>query len=286
MSIIKKKKQLFAELILFFVTFLWSTTFIGVKWALEGITPNLIVAYRFTISLLLVIIWQHKTLSSIKWNELKWGLLLGLLLFIAYISQTIGLKYTQANKSAFITALSVILVPVISLIIEKKVPKTASLIGIILAVIGLYLLLIPKGGDVNTGDLYTLICAIFWGLYIVVLSYSSEKASSDGLLLGQFLIMTIFCWIVIFIMGEKLVLPGKRFLFIILYLGIFCSFLTTFLQTKFQRFTNSTRVALIFTMEPIMVTVFSFILLQEVLNLVQIIGAMIIIAGIVVSEIS
>lgn len=117
----QKKKQLLAELILFFVTFLWSTTFIGVKWALEGISPNLIVAYRFTISLLLIILWQHKTLSSIKWDELKWGLLLGLFLFIAYVSQTIGLKYTQANKSAFITALSVILVPVISLIIDISV---------------------------------------------------------------------------------------------------------------------------------------------------------------------
>jgi len=285
-SIAEKKKQLVAELILFFVTFLWGTTFVGVKLALQQLPPNLLIAYRFTISLFLILLWQYKLLKKIRWNELKWGLLLGLFLFIAYVSQTIGLKYTQANKSAFITALSVVLVPVISLVVEKKIPKKASLIGIVLAVIGLYLLLVPQSGEVNKGDLYTLICAFFWGLYIVVLSYSSVRVNANGLLLGQFLIMTLCCWITVFVMRERLTFPSQRFLFLILYLGVFCSFLTTFLQTGFQRYTSSTRTALIFTLEPIIATALSFILLYEVLSAIQIIGAVIIITGVLVSELS
>ena len=285
----------FAEFMLFVVTFLWSSTFVFVKWAIDphiwigkSFTPNLLITYRFTIASFLFILWKPSFLKDFIQKNVFWGVFLGALLYIAYLSQTFGLKYTTASKGAFITALALVFVPFLSISIERQLPKVNSIIGCFIALVGLYLLLNPFATktSINVGDFLCLICSIMWGLYIVILSkVSKDESKINSLIFSQFFTITILCWIYLIFSGEKLFVPELKLSGLILYLGIFCTFFTTFLQTTFQRRTNSIRAALIFTTEPLIVTGLAFIMMGETLSTPQIIGGLLIVWGVIFSEI-
>lgn len=288
------QNHLFAELVLVFVTILWGTTFVLVQHAMDSscwgdktLTPNTLITYRFTICVLLMLAWKPKMFKQISHKELFGGILLGVLLYIAFLSQTIGLGYTTTTRSGFITSLSVLFVPFLSIVIEKKIPKWNSLVGCFLALIGLYYLLEPfsETAGINKGDLFTLICAASWGLYIVVVSFYTEKSINlFPFIFMQFFSMTILCWIFVGISGDKIIVPQIGLTAIVLYLGIFCTFLTTLLQNLFQKNTTSTRAALIFCAEPLVVAIIAYIFLHEFSNS-QIIGGLIILSGVIFAEI-
>ena len=96
-----------------------------------------------------------------------YGIILGILLSIGFITQTIGLQYTTASKSGFLTGLLVIFTPIFQLFIERKMPGKGNLLGVVLVAIGLFFLTSPQGQEFNLGDFLTLICAVVYALYII-----------------------------------------------------------------------------------------------------------------------
>lgn len=286
--------HLFAEGVLVFVVLLWSTTFILVQraitpayWSGSVFTPNSLITYRFTISAIALFLWKPGIIKQIKKVELRAGILLGAILYIAFLTQTIGLQYTTTSKSGFITALCLIFVPFLSIAIEKKIPRMGSIVGTILALSGLYLLLNPfaENSVINRGDVMTLICAIMWGFYIVLLSYFTSKGIQIfPFVFVQFAAMAVFCWIYFAAEGEKVFLPEFRLAAIVLFLSLFCTFLTTILQNLYQKFTTSTRAALIFSAEPLIVAILGYFILSEQMAAPQVFGGMLIVAGVLSAE--
>ena len=150
-------KRTLAELLLLLTTFIWGSTFVIVKGALEDASPLPFISLRFTLAGLLLL-WVLAR-GRVDPKALVPSLVLGVFLFGGYVFQTWGLVYTSPSKSAFITGFSVILVPVILMLYGVRL-RGASIAGAILGLAGIYFLVLPAGfAGVNRGDLLTLVGA-------------------------------------------------------------------------------------------------------------------------------
>lgn len=288
-----------AELILFLITIIWAGTFVTIKPTLNFISPLLFVTVRFLIAAIVLTLIYRQKLLQIPKATFKMGSILGLFLFVGFVVQTIGLKYTTATKSALITGTFVVFTPLLQVFVEKKPIKTGSIIGVILVFAGLIFLssgesnlvelLRSIGSDFNIGDFLTLICAIFFAGYIVYLDVISDKTDFNHVvwiqivvtLIGSFFLMFFFDHIGI----EQIKFEfNSQVILTILYTSIFATIITTFLQTKYQKYTTPTRAAIIFTSEPLIASILAYLILNETIGIFGLIGGALIIIGVLTSE--
>lgn len=260
-----------------------------IKIGLQYSPPFTFVFIRFIITLLIFSIFFYKKIIKFKFAEIKYGIYLGLFLSIGFITQTTGLKYTTASNSAFITGTNIVLLPFAQILIIKSRPKMENIIGIIIVVLGLYFLTDIQKEHINTGDLLTVFCAISFAFYIVYLDKFSEKIDTDALIFGQFLattIISLFCVIFlenIFFAEVKFTLSNEL-IGSLVYNAVFNTFLGLFLSTRYQKFTTPVRAGLIYNMEQIFAVITSYFILSELMSGRQVIGAGIMIFGVLISE--
>lgn len=278
-----------AELFLLIVTFSWGLSFPLIKLSLGSVSPVLFNFLRFTFTLILFYLVFKKKLKNISSTEIKYGLILGFFLFLGFVFQTIGLKYTTATKSAFITGTNLIFIPFIQYFILKSSPKIYNLIGALIVVTGLFILsesyeLIP-----NTGDILTIFCALFFAVHIVLLNKYSVKADLNILIFGQFLASAVLGLLFTFfyeflILDEVKFIPDTILFITILYTVIFTTLISIVLMTKYQHLTTPLRAGIIYNMESVFALFFAYIILNEIMNYNQVIGIIIMISGLLISE--
>ncbi|MHB1049796.1 MAG: DMT family transporter [Bacteroidota bacterium] len=274
-----------AELLLFGTTFIWGSTFVVVKAGMEYISPSLFIALRFGIGALLFAIILRNQFKNIKRATIKKGMILGFMLGSGIVLQNYGIYETTASKAAFITGLMVIFTPVAQLVLVRRAPKTGNIIGVIVVIAGLFLLTSPTGSGINFGDGLVLVSAAIFGVYIVFLDIYTRDENVLHLAFIQVTVTSLTaCMTIPF---EKIVLiPNTQLLLSLVYMGIFATVLTTYVQTRYQKDTTPTRAVIIFTIEPVITAVLAFYILNEILGIVGIIGAVTIVIGIFISELS
>ncbi len=272
-----------AELLLFATTFIWGSTFVVVKAGSENISSSLFIALRFGIGSLIFALFLSKQIKTISIQTFKKAIFLGSMLGVGILLQNQGIYHTTASKSAFITGLMVIFTPIAQLIIERKAPKTGNLLGIGIVTYGLYLLTSPSGSEINYGDILVFISAAIFGIFIVYLDIFSKTENVVHL---AFLQVTIVTLIALFATSFETIkfIPSTHLVFSLLYMGTFATVFTTYIQTRYQKDTTPTRAVIIFTIEPVIASVLAYFFLNELLGLVGIIGASLIVVGILVSE--
>lgn len=135
-----KKRRLYSNLALFLVAFLWGTTFTVSKYAFAYFTPVYMIAFRFTIGVLAMCIFFWKKISKITLKDLKGGIIVGIIFFIAFVTQLIALQYTEAGKQAFLAATYVVMAPFLYWIIYHKKPDFRTLAGAFICFLGIGLL--------------------------------------------------------------------------------------------------------------------------------------------------
>ncbi len=260
------------------ITLVWGTTFAIVKGALSDIPAPLLLALRFSVAALL--------LSWVKPQRraLKPGLVLGLLAFAGFATQTLGLTLTTASKAAFITGLSVILTPLVSAAwFRNRVPPRAFLAALV-ALVGLGLMTVTGASGVNGGDVWVLGTALAYALYIVYLGEVAPK--HDPLVLSslQLWMMALLAWAWAFpTLGALREVSLETFL-AVAYLGVVATALVTVLQTYAQRVVPAYLAALIFVLEPAFAALFAYLLLGEALGLLGWLGGALVVLAMVVSE--
>jgi drug/metabolite transporter (DMT)-like permease len=180
---------------------IWGATFVLVKSALDDVSPVLFLALRFTLAaLVLAAILGRAVNARFTWNTAAAGTLAGVFLFSGYLFQTVGLRYTSAPKSAFLTALTSVMVPLLAALVYKSRPQVSEVVGVIVATAGLGLMTLEGViGAINRGDLLTLACAIGFAAHIVTLGHFSEQMSFEVLSLFQIaaasvLALSLFWW--------------------------------------------------------------------------------------------
>ena len=249
------------------------------------ISPSLFVALRFGIGALLFAIILRNQFKSIERTAIKKGIFLGGMLGTGIVLQNYGIYETTASKAAFITGLMVIFTPIAQFLLVRRAPKAGNIVGVAVVIAGLFLLTSPTGSGINFGDVLVLVSAAIFGVYIVYLDVYTRNENVLHLAFIQVTVTSLTAGVTI--PFEKIVLiPNNQLLISLFYMGIFATVLTTYVQTRYQKDTTPTRAVIIFTIEPVITAVLAYYVLNEVLGFVGIIGAVTIVMGIFISELS
>jgi len=292
-------KKFTAEGALLLATTIWGATFVIVKSALSDISPMLFVSIRFSFAALVLLPFIFKILKKVDKKTFYGSLIVGVFYFLGFASQTAGLNFTSATKSGFITGTFVLFTPIFQLIIERRKPTKGSLIGIFLVLLGL-IFLSSKGNtflnvfneigeNFNIGDFLTLLCAVFFALYLVYLDIESKKLDLMSLVFLQIAITGFLGFIFAFIFSMagleniKLIL-SSNLLFAILYTFMLATIVTTILQTRFQKETTPTKAGIIFSFEPIFSALVAFVALNEKISDFRLLGCAFIFIGLLATE--
>lgn len=266
--------------VLVLITFVWGTTFVVVKEALDVLPVALLLALRFTLSGLLFL-WV-----PFRREALRPALILGVLNFVGFGTQTLGLATTTASKAAFITGLSVILTPLAgAALFRARVPARAWAAAC-LALAGLGLMTLTDGGvaGVNGGDPWVLLTAVAYALYIVYLGRAVEAAPALSLAAMQHVPMAALAWLFALPhVGELPDVPASAW-GAVAYLAVVCTALVAVAQTYAQRVVPAHLAALIFVLEPVFAAVFAFLLLGERLGALGWLGGGLVVAAMAVAE--
>ena len=274
-----------ADLVFLFIVSLWGTSFALVKGALPLISPILFTVTRFALAALIWAALFGKTLRGASRGTFARGLLLGVVLGSGLVLQTAGLNFTTAGMSGFITGLAVVVVPLLVILIERRLPKPTSLAGVALCTVGLAVLSSPSAVGLNRGDLLTIGCAVLFGLYIVLVEIFTGEGGYDprALAVAQG-IGVVLVSLVAMLLLEK---PRMELTWSLAWrgtaLGLMAA-LTLPLQLYWQRYISATRAAVILTLEPPLAALFGFILLGEILSGAAYLGGGLIFAGMLVAE--
>ena len=294
---LKSNSKYKSEVILIFVTLLWGATFVIVKEALNDISSMAFIAIRFSISALFLFPFIfNKKFSK---PAIVGGILVGAFLFMGFAAQTVGLKYTSATKSGFLTGTAVIMIPLLQVLIEKRPPTKGVIIGAIIVLIGIsflssggtsiFHLFEDLGANFNLGDGLTLICALFFALYILFLDIESSKHDFWVLLFIQILATAVLSIVFLLLFSiveleEIKINFTSNLISAILYTSIFATLITTALQTKYQKNVTPAKAGIIFSFEPIFAAIFAFFILGEKITNFGYLGAALIMLGLLVSE--
>jgi drug/metabolite transporter (DMT)-like permease len=268
------------------VCLIWGATFILVKLALADISTLLFLTLRFTIAaVVLALIFRQEFRSPKLRMSLRAGLLAGLCLFSGYVLQTFGLKYTSASKTGFITGLYIPLVPLFSGLVYKKIPQLSELCGVATAFAGMALMTIQTDlMDINKGDLLVAGCAVVYAFHILLLGRFASSANLGVLIVTQIATgmgigVGTFWW------AEPVRIQWTTNVWVALMVtSLLATALAFSVQTWAQRFSSPTRTALIFSMEPVFAWATSYVLAGELLSRRGTLGAVLILAGILLVE--
>ncbi|MGA7160474.1 MAG: DMT family transporter [Bacteroidota bacterium] len=274
-----------AELVLLSTTVIWGGTFVVMKLGFSDISPFLFVAIRFTLGSIIfgLIFFPH--LRSIRRSTIRRGTILGVLLGIGLILQTYGLEITTASKSAFITGMMVVFTPIAQMFVGRRVPKPENVIGVAVVTTGLYFLTSPSGSGFNLGDALTLIGAFLFGFYIVYLDIYSKEEELFPLAFLQIVITAILGWLLVPFETSQIHFTWNL-LRLFFYTAFLATVITTYTQTRFQKDTTPTRAGILFTLEPVISAILAYFVLGEILGMLGIVGALLIVIGILISELS
>ncbi|MGI6084535.1 MAG: DMT family transporter [Acetivibrionales bacterium] len=286
-------RQLKADLSLLSITVIWGSSFIIMKNISEDIPAYAYLAMRFLVASIVMAIIFNRHLKGINLRDLWRGSLIGLLLYAGMTLQVLGLKTTAASNSAFITGLNVIMVPIISVLLLKKKPPINAVFGVFLAAAGLFLLKGFKGNWV-IGDTLTLFCALCFAFQIIFIDKFASDMNIYHLAMIQVAaaaVFYIFTWVVAAIKGAGAapLIFNSRLILTILYTGALGTAFGYGVQTLAQKHTTPTRTALILTCEPVFGAVFALIVPDvngntETLTLQMILGSLLILSGMLVTE--
>ncbi len=279
-------------LLLVLVTAIWGSTFAVVKTLGQLLDPPVLIAWRFLIgavALLPIVFWprpaaaeatpQHALGSPALWRD---GLVIGFWLIAGYGTQTIALQTTGANRAAFFTALSVVLVPIWLVLAQRRKMPVALWLALPLAVAGLALLS-WEGGKLVTGDFWALACAFTYAGFIVALERLAHRHPPFAFTLAQVGCVAALAWFWALFAAPQHLLPPSAAWGPLLYLGILATAVTTLLQTLGQRHVSAAEASLIYTLEPVTATIFSYFLIHEQVGVRGLLGGLLVVIATIFS---
>ncbi len=272
------------ELPLISITMIWGATFPIIHIAMAHSGAMFFVGLRFLTAGLAALVVFRRHLAGTRPREVKAGLIIGLAMYAGYGMQTYGLTTISGSKSAFITALYVPMVPLLQWLVLRRLPRLMSWIGIILAFTGLVLLANPDASGIilGKGEIVTLISVIPIAAEILLIGHFAPSVNTKRLTTIQLLVVAALSFLTMPISGETI--PAMSWLWAVPAVALGLS--TTLIQAVInwaQTTISPTRATVIYAGEPVWGGVFGRIA-GDRLGLLAILGAGLILAGVLVSE--
>ncbi|WP_334188308.1 DMT family transporter [Noviherbaspirillum sp.] len=271
-------------LLLLAVTIVWGTTFPLLKSASADLNGVEISALRFLVAAACMLPFLIRAPRA-AWTD---GALLGALALASYVAQAYGLQHISSNRSAFLTSLNVLMVPFLGLLFGGRM-SAPVLLAAILACLGIGLMS-WEGGDNAQGDAATLLCALAYALYVIMLSRCASRHQSSHLAATQITVMALLATLWVLLQsantGALASLPARAapHAMTILYLGACATAAMLFLQAIGQRHVSADKATVIYSMEPVFASLFGWMWLGEVLGPRGLIGGAIVIGALLLSE--
>jgi drug/metabolite transporter (DMT)-like permease len=291
-------QRLKADFALAFCSLIWGATFVVVKNALADSSVFVFIAVRFGLASLLMGAMYWPALRRLSWGTVWAGVQIGAFMFAGYAFQTVGLRFTTPTKAGFITGFGVVLVPVLLAVFwRRRIPRWAW-VGALLALAGLYYLtlpgtesraVLPGGEGLNRGDVLVFFCAVLFALHIIFVGIHSPHHSVRALSFLQ--IATTF--VLATALLPLLALTGwepprvawtANFLSAIAITAVGATAIAFSIQVWAQRHTSATHTAILFALEPVFAGLTSYWVLGERLGWRGLLGAALILAGILLAE--
>ena len=286
------KNKLRGSLAILVATVIWGSAFIAQSVGMDYIGPFTFQTMRSVLAVpfLIVVIFlieRNPAKSIEKWMQpelWKAGLPCGIALFIAAGLQQMGIVHTTAGKAGFITAMYIVLVPILGIFLHKKPPIT-SWIGVVLAVIGLYLLSCVGVSQVNIGDVYLLGCALGYAVQITLVDQMGSAVDGFRLNCVQSLFCGIFSGTVMFLTEEPVLSNILACWIPLVYAGIFSLGIAFSLQIIGQQHLEPTPAALIMSLESVFAVLFGWLLLHERLSAAELSGCVLVFIAVILSQV-
>lgn len=270
-----------ANIYLIAIAIIWGLTFPLIRNAMDNIDPVVFVFLRFLMASTLLFFLIIPFLKFTSKKIVTSGIFMGLLNSIAYIAQTKGLQTISASRSAFITGVSVVLVPFLAKLFKIDDIRSIDWVCSILCFIGIFVLTGLDFGAITIGDAWTLMGAIAFALQIIYFQHISNHIKQYLLFTFYQLLFTIPLALII---SPKINFPAilnTDVLVALIFCACFATILTYFIQAKYQKFTTPQKVAFIFALEPVFACIFGLIINHEVIEYTTILGGGIILLSLV-----
>ncbi|GEK32799.1 DMT family transporter [Kurthia sibirica] len=278
-------KERTAVMMLMLTAIVWGSGFVMTDIGLVYLSPYQLMAGRFILAaIILISIFSYK-LKNINKKVLIKGAILGTILYTGFVLQTVGLQYTTPSKNAFLTAVNVLIVPLIAFVIYKRKFDRFEMIGAFAALIGIGLLSLESSFTMNIGDVLTLLCAVAFAFDIFYTNKFVQKEDAILLTVVQFIVAAILSVIFMLLFDHIPTSIEAGGIYSIVYLAIFSTIIAYLLQNIAFQYTTATKAAIILSMEALFGMIFSVLFLSELLTFRMVIGAFLILLAIIIAEV-
>lgn len=282
------QKQVWADLGLLLTAMIWGTGFVFSKQAVTEMDPMALMATRFTIAFIISAVVFRKHLVNMKPGLVKSGVIIGVLLLLAYSLQMVGLQYIGAGKQAFLTGTYVVIVPFMFWAVKNKRPDSWNFLSAFIMLGGMACLSLTPGqglfSNVNAGDIFTIVCAFFFAAQILANGIYAKDYDPIALTVIQLGVASVGSILWCLFAGTPFTGISAEGWLSALYLGVFSSFLCALLQTVCQKYTTPTHAAILMCLETVFGSLASYVFLHEQFTQIMIFGFALIFIAIIISE--
>ncbi len=289
------KKQMISAAGLLLAAFIWGIAFVAQSVGMDYVEPFTFNGVRCFIGgfvLIPLVLFLNKKDSTKRTEEEKkqyrkytvlGGICCGIFLAAATSLQQIGLVYTSAGKAGFITALYIVLVPILGIFLKKKVAPIIWISSAI-AITGFYMLSISGQVSISKGDIYVLICAVVFSFHILTIDYFSPKGNAVAISCIQFLTAGIICTVVMFLVEQPRIADILEAYIPLLYAGVLSSGVAYTLQIVGQKNLQPTIAALIMSLESVFSALAGWAILNQKLTNREIFGCILVFAAVILAQ--
>lgn len=293
MSKAKRSYESLAILAMMVSAAIWGSGFIATRMVIDaGFSTAWILIGRFSIATVLFGVIFFRELVSMSRKDLLIGIMVGFLLFLGFLFQTFGMRLTTPARSAFITAIYVVIVPFMGWLITRRRPSWHLFAGAIICLAGIGLLSFSGSAQSGTlaGDSLTFLCAVSFAAHFIALEWAVHRVRIGRLLFLQMAVTTLCSLILLPLDRDQLLMPlsgsaaWMTGLLALLYLAVFSSGLAYAIQTTAQKYTSSGKAAIVLSAEALWGSLFSIIFRFENISLRLILGGLLIFASVLLVE--
>lgn len=293
------KQKTCGNLMLLLTALIWGTAFVAQSAGMDYVGPFTYGSVRTLIGGLVLLplipffdrlkpVEERPTPAQrreINKNSLRGGIYCGLLLCVASSFQQYGISMTTVGKAGFITALYIVIVPLIGVFIKRRIPKIMWLC-VVIAIVGFYLLCVTDGFSLSLGDFLVLCCAFFFSLHIMVIDHFNAK-NVDGVRMScvQFLTAGLMILVMALIFENMTWSSLWAARYTILYTGVMSCGMGYTLQILGQRYTDPTTATLILSLESVFAVLSGWILLHEQLSIRELSGCALVFVAVLLAQI-
>lgn len=279
------KNKYFGKLALLFVAVAWGSSMVVIKGSTDTLPAGTLLACRFTIASVLLAFANYKKLKMIDKEYLKSGFFIGICLFLAYFTQTIGVMLEMPGKSHFLSSAYCVFVPFLGWAVLKEKPKLYHIAAAVMCAVGIILISVVGSFSISFGDSISIASSVFWAAQIIAIAKWGNDKDPVLITMLQFMYCAVFAWIYSFAFESPMSIQWNMGAAGgVLYLGAVCSGLCFLLQTIAQKTEDPTSVSIILSFENLFGLVFGAVFFGETFTANSIAGFVLMFAAIILAE--